>query len=109
KAGIFDETTPFSPAEKAWFTTSMNQVYDQFVKAVKSGRGDKLKNFEEKITGGKVFTGRQGVENGLADELGDLPQAIASAATRAGLKADAPDVRVINKPENPLQKFFKGL
>jgi protease-4 len=109
KAGIFDETTPFTQPEKEWFVISMNQVYDQFVKAVKDGRGDKLKDFEEKITGGKVFTGSQGIKNGLADELGDLSQAISFAATRAGLNAGNPEVRVINKPENPLQKFFKGL
>lgn len=109
KAGIFDENTPFTPAEKEWYLTSMTQVYDQFVSAVKDGRGDKLKSFEEKITGGKVFTGRQAVENGLADEIGGLSQAIAFAATRGGLKADNPEVRVINKPENPMQKFFKGL
>ena len=109
RAGLFDSTTPFSLEEKKWVLSSMEEVYARFVKAVQDGRGEKLKDFEAKITGGKVFTGRQALANGLADELGGIEEALAFAAVRGGLKKTGYAVRVINKPAGFTQKIIDAL
>ncbi|MDH5484782.1 MAG: S49 family peptidase [Gammaproteobacteria bacterium] len=47
----------------------INSVHSQFINAVKQGRGDRLKEVEGMFSG-LIWTGDQGVELGLVDELG---------------------------------------
>jgi protease-4 len=47
------------------------EIHAQFIAAVKSGRGDRLKPNPE-VFSGLVWTGQKGVEMGLADELGTI-------------------------------------
>ncbi len=108
RATLFDESTPFSPEEKAWFMSNMKDVYDRFVEIVKNGRGEKLKDFESKIAGGKVFTGRQALKNGLADSLGGLKEALDFAATQSKLAngKEKYEIRVVNPPGSMSQKIL---
>lgn len=46
----------------------LNNIYLQFVEAVRSGRGDRLAD-DEKIFSGLIWTGEQSMELGLVDEL----------------------------------------
>ena len=67
---------PFSPADPAVNThlqTLLNNVHDQFINAVKQGRGDKLKEIDG-LFSGLIWTGDQGVEFGLVDELASSGQ-----------------------------------
>lgn len=63
---------PFSPmseeAEASWQAV-LDQTHEQFINAVKAGRGEKLAANEE-LFSGMVFTGEQAVELGLADGYG---------------------------------------
>lgn len=64
---------PFSPAkaeEQKYMKGVLAQVHQQFISAVKEGRGERLKENEE-IFSGLVWTGEQGVEIGLADDYGN--------------------------------------
>ncbi len=64
---------PFSPAkaeEQKYMKDVLAQVHQQFIAAVKEGRGERLKENEE-IFSGLVWTGEQGVEIGLADDYGN--------------------------------------
>lgn len=65
----------------------MDNVHEQFIKAVAEGRKIKLEELR-KIADGRIFTGEQAKANGLVDELGTLDDAIATAATLAGLKEE---------------------
>ncbi len=65
----------------------MDNVHEQFIKAVAEGRKIKLEELR-KIADGRIFTGEQAKANGLVDELGTLEDAIATAATLAGLKEE---------------------
>ncbi len=64
---------PFSPEdknEKEHFQKLLNQVHQQFINAVKQGRGDKLKETTETFTG-LVWNGTESIRLGLADGLGN--------------------------------------
>ena len=64
---------PFSPAkaeEQKYMQDVLAQVHQQFIAAVKEGRGDRLKENEE-IFSGLVWTGEQGIKIGLADDYGN--------------------------------------
>ncbi len=65
----------------------MDNVHDQFIKAVSEGRKlpvDKVRSFSD----GRIFTGEQAVSHGLVDEIGTLEDAISTAARMVGIKDD---------------------
>jgi protease IV len=65
---------PFSPEnqqESKHMQTLLDQVHQQFITAVKLGRGDRLKETPEMFSG-LVWTGEQGVNLGLADGFGSV-------------------------------------
>lgn len=65
---------PFSPEnqqESKHMQTLLDQVHQQFIAAVKLGRGDRLKETPEMFSG-LVWTGEQGVNLGLADGFGSV-------------------------------------
>ncbi|MDP3171143.1 MAG: S49 family peptidase, partial [Polaromonas sp.] len=49
----------------------LNQIHQQFIAVVKTGRGKRLKETPEMFSG-LFWTGQQAVELGLADNLGSL-------------------------------------
>lgn len=65
----------------------LDDVHDQFVKAVAEGR-KMLPEDVKKIADGRVFTGRQAKEIGLVDELGNIEDAIKAAAKLSGIKGE---------------------
>jgi len=65
---------PFSPAnegETQHMQRLLDQVHTQFIDAVRAGRGDRLKVNDE-LFSGLVWTGREGVDLGLADAFGNV-------------------------------------
>ncbi len=63
---------PFSPRkleETNYMQTLLNQVHQQFITAVKNGRGDRLKETPD-LFSGLVWTGEEGIKIGLVDEAG---------------------------------------
>jgi protease-4 len=65
----------------------MDNVHEQFMKAVAEGRKIKMEEVR-KIADGRIFTGEQAKTNGLVDDLGTLEDAIKTAATLAGIKEE---------------------
>jgi protease-4 len=63
----------------------MDNVHEQFIRAVAEGRKIDIKEVEE-IADGRIFTGEKAVEYGLVDELGTLDDAINIAANLVGVK-----------------------
>ena len=64
---------------------SLNRVVDNFVAAVKKGRGSKLKISETELRKATVYLGCEAIKLGLADGPGGLQKAISKAAEMAGL------------------------
>ncbi|MEW6675485.1 MAG: signal peptide peptidase SppA [Nitrospirota bacterium] len=73
----------------------MDNVHEQFIKAVAEGRKI-LPDDIKKIADGRIFTGEQALKVGLVDELGNLEDAIQSAARLAGIKEEP---EVVSKKE----------
>ncbi|MDP3878224.1 MAG: signal peptide peptidase SppA [Methylobacter sp.] len=63
---------PFSPSkeeETQYIQSLLNQVHQQFIGAVKAGRGDRLKESPE-LFSGLVWTGEEGIKLGIVDAVG---------------------------------------
>jgi protease-4 len=67
---------PFSPPkedETAYMKELLGQVHQQFITAVKAGRGNRLKETADMFSG-LVWTGEAGVKNGIADDFANDDQ-----------------------------------
>ena len=69
--GFLDPFSPQTEKQRAYAQTMLDQIHQQFIGAVKAGRGDRLKVTPD-IFSGLFWTGQQAVEMGLADKLGSL-------------------------------------
>lgn len=68
---MLDPFLPVDPKQKAALQLMINDIHNQFINAVRLGRGDRLKTVPELFTG-MVWTGAKSVELGLADGLGTV-------------------------------------
>ncbi|RWY57060.1 signal peptide peptidase SppA [Mucilaginibacter gilvus] len=93
-ADLGDVSRPLTPEEKAILQKSVNRGYDTFTKAVAAGR-KKSQAYINSIGQGRVWTGEQALKNGLVDKLGNINDAVASAAKKANLK----EYQLVNYPE----------
>lgn len=84
-ADLGDVSRPLSPDEKLILQNQVNRGYDEFTKAVAAGR-HKTQEYINSIGQGRVWTGEQAIKIGLVDRLGNINDAIASAAKKANLK-----------------------
>ncbi len=83
----FSPTEPFTASQRAAFAASMDKTYDEFVQRVSTGRHLPIDRVRE-IARGRVWTGAQGKELGLVDQLGGLTEAIGKARELAKIPAD---------------------
>ncbi|MCW8830471.1 MAG: S49 family peptidase [Gammaproteobacteria bacterium] len=63
---------PFAPVDEdvnKHMSTMLKSIHEQFINAVKTGRGDRLKQDVEGVFSGLIWTGEQSLEIGLVDEL----------------------------------------
>ncbi|WP_374948301.1 signal peptide peptidase SppA [Mucilaginibacter sp.] len=105
-ADLGDVSRPLTPEERAILQKSVDHGYDSFTKAVALGRG-KTQAYINSIGQGRVWTGEQALKIGLVDRLGNINDAVKSAAKKANLK----DYKLITYPEQKsiLNKFGEGL
>ncbi|MCF3651970.1 signal peptide peptidase SppA [Synoicihabitans lomoniglobus] len=83
-ADALSASRPKTEAELALFQRGTDDIYRQFVAKVAEGRGLDPARVEE-IAQGRVWSGTSALEIGLVDEIGGLADAIAFAASEAGL------------------------
>lgn len=67
--GFLDPFTPSKPADVAHVKLLLESIHEQFISAVKSGRGERLKD-NQKLFTGLVWTGEESLPMGLADKVG---------------------------------------
>ncbi|MDD3653259.1 MAG: signal peptide peptidase SppA [Desulfotomaculaceae bacterium] len=78
---------PVTPEERAIFQTMIDDIYAQFLDAVAKGRQMDLSEIRP-LADGRVFTGRQALELGLIDRLGDFHDAVLLAGELAGISGE---------------------
>ena len=69
--GFLDPFSPQTEKQRVFAQAMLDQVHQQFIQAVKNGRGKRLKETPE-LFSGLFWTGQQAIEMGLADQLGNL-------------------------------------
>jgi len=78
---------PYTEEEREKVLAHIQSIYQLFKERVAEGREMAVEDVE-KIARGRVWTGRQALDIGLVDELGDLQAAIDRAKLLAGLPLD---------------------
>ena len=105
-AGMFRESEKFSDTERAKFEEFLKNTYQDFITKVGKGRA-KEPSYIDSIGQGRVWTGRQGKENGLVDEYGGMDKAIELAKQLARIPADKGVQRVVMpKPPTLLEQLL---
>ncbi len=66
---FLDPFQPLKESEKAFWKEVLDTTHEQFIAQVKAGRGDRLKDDAELVSG-LIWTGEQALELGLVDGLG---------------------------------------
>ena len=106
KTGKFSEisiTRPLSDDERLLLQAEVNNIYKTFTQKVANGR-HKTPEFIDKIGQGRVWTGSEAIKIGLVDRLGNIEDAVKSAAKKAGLK----EYKLVDYPaqKDPLKELF---
>ena len=89
-------TQPLTEFQYAKLQQNVVKTYDDFTRRVAEGRNLR-QTYVDSIGQGRVWAGADAIEIGLVDQLGDLEDAIAFAAEKAGL---GDDYKVVEKPES---------
>jgi len=103
-----DIASPFrgiGKEDRAILQGVMDDVHEQFISAVSEGRKMSIDKVRE-IADGRIFSGSQAIKAGLVDELGDLDDAIKTAARIAGIKGE-PEV-ITKKEKNHILDLLSG-
>jgi protease-4 len=69
---FLDPFEPVDPKQQAYIQGMLDEVHEQFIAAVKSGRGKRLVEATPGLFSGLVWNGKQAIEVGLADALGTV-------------------------------------
>jgi protease-4 len=69
--GMLDPFLPLEEKHKEYAQALMNEIHQQFIAAVREGRGARLKEAPE-IFSGLIWSGSRSIELGLADAVGSL-------------------------------------
>ena len=80
-------TRSLNDVEKEIWQKKTNEIYETFTAKAAKGR-DMSQDELKKIASGRVWTGAQAKDNGLADVLGNFDDAVAIAAKAAGVGED---------------------
>ncbi len=89
-------TRAMTEPEKNLLQRTINRGYDLFVKRCANGRQMSEEDIR-KIAEGRVWTGSMAQDLGLVDQLGGINEAIAAAASKAGIET----YTILSYPEQP--------
>jgi protease-4 len=96
KTGEFKDTgnpaRDITPSEQQYLQGMAEDMLDQFISSVASGRGLKPEDIKT-IADGKVWTGEQAKEMKLVDDLGDFEAAIKDTAKSVGISGEPTLIR----------------
>jgi protease IV len=89
RAAYMSALTPWDDDTRARVLTSMEAVYDLFLKRIAAGRSMAVDAIAPSAEG-RVFGGLEAKQRGLVDEIGGLAEALKLARELAKMPADAP-------------------
>jgi protease-4 len=69
---FLDPFEPVDPRQRDYIQEMLDEVHEQFIAAVKSGRGTRLVEATPGLFSGLVWNGKRAIEVGLADALGTV-------------------------------------
>ena len=69
--GFLDPFAPIDPAEEGHAKAMLGEIHQQFINAVRQGRGKRLKETPDMFSG-LIWNGTRAIDLGLADGLGSL-------------------------------------
>jgi len=97
--GFLDPFSPQTERQRAFAQAMLDQIHKQFIAAVKTGRGKRLKETPETFSG-LFWSGEQAVEMGLADQMGNV-----DFVAREVVKAE--DIVDYTRRENVAERLVK--
>jgi len=107
--GLFSDmygmTEPLSAYELNYLKKSTQHGYESFVSKAADGRGMTPAQFEP-LAAGRLWSGEEALENGMVDAIGNLEDAVAMAASVAGV-ADDYRIRVYPVQKAPLEEILE--
>jgi protease-4 len=83
---LFSDEGGFSDSQRDLFQGQLGNFYERFLAKVADGR-DMTRDQVHEVAQGRVWTGNQGLENGLVDGIGGFHRAVTSAKWMLGLQA----------------------
>jgi protease-4 len=99
---FMDPFSPMKPEHKAHLEAMLADVHQQFIKAVRDGRGSRLKENTPGLFTGLIWSGTRAIENGLVDGLGSV-----ESVARDIVKAE--DLVDYTVEENTFDKFARRI
>ena len=106
-ADMFSGMHPLEPRELALMERAIDQTYNEFLAKVGANRGMTVKDVDA-IAQGRVWTGADAIEIGLADLEGGLDEAIALAAETVGLEEDSYRIIRLPRPQSFFDEFTES-
>jgi protease IV len=106
-ATLFSDQQNFTSAQQAYIQKSLENTYSEFTKGVAQGRHMSVEAVD-KIAKGREWTGAQGKDIGLVDEIGGFDRAIEVAKELAHIPANE-SVRILRYPQEKslFQELFE--
>ncbi|HIP52705.1 MAG TPA: signal peptide peptidase SppA [Chromatiales bacterium] len=101
RKGIMDPFSPATEEDRQFILGLLAQLHQQFIDAVRAGRGERLKETEE-IFSGLFWSGEEGVRLGLVDGLGST-----SYVARELIKAE--EIVDFTPKEDVFERFAKRI
>jgi protease-4 len=101
---------PLTKAETVYMQKTVENVYTRFTGIVAEGR-DMTPEQVESLAQGRVWTGAEAVANGLADEIGNIQDALTYAALSIDGVNSLEDVQILEypKPQSTMDLLLESL
>jgi len=97
RAGLLDPSRAPTPDELRVLREQLSFMYDEFKARVTRGRGVVATELEG-VAGGRVWTGAEALELGLADEVGGFDEALRKARELGKVERDTPEALIKISP-----------
>ena len=103
-ADMYSGVRPFSDEEIRLLGKTTDDTYASFLELVSESRGLTIDEVDA-IAQGRIWSGRDALEAGLVDEIGDLDRAVELAAEMAGLEENSYDLRYMPRPKSMFERL----
>lgn len=106
---FFSTDQPYSESARKKLDALVDDIYASFVTKVAAGRKSTFDKIEP-VAHGRIWSGTDGKDKGLVDELGGFPVALRIAREKIGVALDAP-VRIKDFPRRlkPIEQVMQML